>query len=434
MDIGKHVIARALSDATVRPFTEAGMTGAWLDLDESAAVFEGTAARAWRFLLAHADRHGRVPGTELFRREFPEAGFRLPADPLLASELAELAITETRRVVIQTAQAAIQDIFSRNDFSQGDIKSVDQAADVMRAAATRLAEGIRPVSRLLNLTEPADRGAWFAEKLERGAPFGIDSVDDEFFGIQPGQLAALVGRQKSTKTFLMLNSAVQAWLEGWDILFYTFEMGSTEIRDRAYALGAHVNPEAVRRRDLGRPQRRKLEDFMDALETDQDAGANFRISEGSGSFTTDDLQADITRYEPHMVYIDGFYFIIDRHTRKAAGSDWVANENVARELKTTARSAMAGMIVSTQAQEKQHNHRAAGIEGRTMLGGTGLLRTPDLVMGADMDQVTRVLTINCVMSRYAHVETRKYKWDWDSMILAGARDSDLEDDIREMGI
>src|SRR5581483_5074530 len=287
MDIGKHVIARALADQTVRPFTEAGMTAAWLDLDESAAVFEGTTARAWRFLLNHPDRHGRVPGTELFRREFPEAGFRLPADPLLASELAEIAVTETRRVVIQSAEAA----------------------GIIRDAAARLAEGLRPVSQLLNLTDPIDRDAWLAERLERGAPFGIGGVDDDFWGIQPGHLIALVGRQKSTKTFLLLNSAVQAWMEGWDVLFYTFEMGAREIADRAYALGAHVNPEAIRRRDLGKPQRRKLEDFLDALEKDPDAGDNFRISEGSGAFTLDDLNADITRYDPHMVYVDGAYFI-----------------------------------------------------------------------------------------------------------------------------
>src|SRR5581483_6154921 len=309
MDIGKHVIARALADQTVRPFTEAGMTAAWLDLDESAAVFEGTTARAWRFLLNHPDRHGRVPGTELFRREFPEAGFRLPADPLLASELAEIAVTETRRVVIQSAQAAVQDVFTRTDFTQGDVKSVDEAAGIIRDAAARLAEGLRPVSQLLNLTDPIDRDAWLAERLERGAPFGIGGVDDDFWGIQPGHLIALVGRQKSTKTFLLLNSAVQAWMEGWDVLFYTFEMGAREIADRAYALGAHVNPEAIRRRDLGKPQRRKLEDFLDALEKDPDAGDNFRISEGSGAFTLDDLNADITRYDPHMVYVDGAYFI-----------------------------------------------------------------------------------------------------------------------------
>lgn len=397
-------------------------------------MFDGTTARAWKFLLAHADRHGRVPTTEFFRREFPEAGFRLPADPLLPSELIETARNETRRVVIGMAQAAIQDIYTREDFAQGDGASVDAAAEVITAAAARLQQGIRPHVQVLNLTDPVDRDAYFSAALERGAPFGIDSIDDDFFGIQPGQLIALVGRQKSTKTFLALQSAVKAWLEGWDVLFYTFEMGAGELRDRAFALGAHVNPESIRRRDLAKAQRRKIEDFMDALEGDPGAGQNFRISEAAGSFTTDDLQADIERYDPHMVYIDGSYFVVDRHTKKASGSDWVAGENVARELKITARQNDVGLFVTTQAQEKQHNHRAAGIEGRTMLGGTGLLRTPDLVLGADMDQATRVLTINCVLSRYNHVETRKYKWDWDSMILAGARDSDLDDDIREMGI
>jgi KaiC/GvpD/RAD55 family RecA-like ATPase len=434
VDTGRHIIARVLLDGDASPFIQAGLDEAWLGRDESAAVFTGQAARAWQFILRKLAENGRVPPAAYFRREFPEDGFRLPADPLLPAELIDLAAAGCRRVIIEMMQAAIQDILTRDDFTQGSRALTDQAADVVRDAAARLQynAGAR---RILNLTDPADREAFFTARVERGAPFGIEAVDDDFYGIQPGQLVTLVGRQKSCKTFLALNSAVRAWQEGWDILFYTFEMGAEEIRDRIYAIGAHVNPEAVRRRDLTVAQRRKIEDFMTSLEEDVHGGGyNFRIAEDDGSFTVDRLHADISKYKPEMVYLDGFYFVVDRHAGKTAGADWIANENVARELKTAARQHKIGMLVTTQAQEKQHNQRVAGIEGRTMMGGTGLLRTSDLILGADIDRVTRVITLNCVMTRYAHVGTGKYCWDWDTMLLRGARDQDLQDDLREAGV
>ena len=440
MNIGKHIIARALADRTVRPFTDAGLTESWMAAEESAAVFDGTTARAWKFLLGHSGKHGRTPPEELFRREYPPAGFRLPDEPLLATELTELAVTAARRAVIEMAQVAVQEILTSPDFPDGGLMPVTLAAGVLREAFGKLEHGIRESGTILNLTEGLDeasRAAYFGAPLEFGIPVGIPGIDEDFHGIQPGQLVTLIGRQKSSKTFLAVNSAVQAWLDGWDVLFITYEMGATEIRDRAYAVGAHVNPERIRRRDLDAAARRKIEDFMTQLENDEGAGQNFRIREGTVSCSPEDLLADISRYQPHVVYVDGAYFLTDRHTGKSAGSDWVANENVARDLKLLARNpgtAPVALLVTTQAQEKQHNHRQRGIEGRSIMAGTGLLRTSDLVLGADMDQATRILTVNCVMSRHAHVGTGRYQWDWDAMILRGARDEDLEAGIREMGI
>jgi len=93
-----------------------------------------------------------------------------------------------------------------------------------------------------------------------------------------------------------------------------------------------------------------------------------------------------------------------------------------------------GVFVTTQAQIKQMNRRAASVEGHEIMGGTGLLRTSHLVLGAHMDAATRVLTLNSIACRHGTVPTGKYTWDWDTMILQGARDEDLEDDIRAMGI
>ena len=188
-----------LSDGSIKPFTEAGLTVAWLGTEASAAIFEGVNVRAYGYLLRHADIHGRVPSMELFRGEFPESGYRLPANPALPSELIELVQTETNRTIIQLAQMRIQDILTGDNAIQGNEETVNLAAQVLQQAADQLGTGIRQWNVVLNLTEPIDREKYFAEKLTCGAPFGVAAVDDDFYGIQPGQLITLIGRQKSSE-------------------------------------------------------------------------------------------------------------------------------------------------------------------------------------------------------------------------------------------
>ncbi|MBV9451125.1 MAG: AAA family ATPase [Acidobacteriaceae bacterium] len=161
MNIGKEIIARTLKDGDAAPFVKSGFGAEWLKRDESAAVFEGQTARAWQFILRHLENHGRVPPRELFEREHPPVSFRLPTDPLKVSELTELAENETRRVIIQSAQVAIQDIWTRTDFQQGDRESVNRAARLIRDAHEQLQRGGRAskyrtatLDELLVLPEP----------------------------------------------------------------------------------------------------------------------------------------------------------------------------------------------------------------------------------------------------------------------------------------
>lgn len=194
MDIGKHVIARTLIDGDASPFIKAGLGLEWLAQDESAAVFEGQTATAWQFILRKLDEHGRVPPIEMFRRGFPEPSFRLPKDPMLASELIDLAGVESRRVVIQAAQVAIQDIWTRDDFVQGDRKSIEEAEAVVLGAAEKLQRGTgrsahrtATLDELMSLPEP--------EALIEGA-------------LDAGAVVMLSGPSGKGKSFVALDWAL----------------------------------------------------------------------------------------------------------------------------------------------------------------------------------------------------------------------------------
>jgi hypothetical protein len=200
---------------------------------------------------------------------------------------------------------------------------------------------------------------------------------------------------------------------GYDVLFYSVELERDLLRQRLYSMGAHVSPDRFRRGQLRESEKRKLRDFHNRLTED---GVMLKISQKTSLITLDDIAAEVEQLRPHVVYVDGFYFMKDRQTRKSV-NDWQANENVAAELKALAMDKGLAVVTSTQAQEKQQGkRRMPGIEGRTIQGGTGLLKASDLVLGLDRDDAGSIV-VNEVLNRFAPVPDVRVLWDFDDMSM-----------------
>ena len=54
-----------------------------------------------------------------------------------------------------------------------------------------------------------------------------------------------------------------------------------------------------------------------------------RSSSRPGRYTVTELEYDIDRHRPDVVYIDGFYFMTDRETGKR-GANWEGHDNLVR--------------------------------------------------------------------------------------------------------
>jgi replicative DNA helicase len=322
-----------------------------------------------------------------------------------AAELIEEAQSEVTALMVGDLSYELVDIHDEGRYGE--------ALALLQAGVARIQRGIKDTSETATLVGDFDLEAAMAAKLEMGVPFGIKLIDDEFFGFQPSMLVTLLGRQKSTKSTLMLNSALKAWEAGYDVLFYSVELDMNFLRQRLYALGAHVSSDRFRRGTLRPSEQRKLREFHAKISGDS---VKFRVSHKKAMVTMDDLIAEVDRYQPHVVYVDGFYFMQDRITRKSAGSDWQANENLAAELKSFAMDKGLVILTSTQAQEKQQgSKKTPGIEGRTIMGGTGLLKASDLVLGSN--KFEGGILVNEIFNRFTPVPDVTINWDWEDMTM-----------------
>jgi archaellum biogenesis ATPase FlaH len=386
---------------------DAGFHSSWLNGvgTGSNVIFTGVDKQAYQYILKHYNRHHKIPAVELFREQYPEAVYPLKSTQISIEELIELAADKVNSFLIA-------DLITKTiDFH--DEGRVGAAISLLKSEAPRIGTDIkyRP-ARADDLSDPEfDIDEFLTRTIDMGVPFGVQSIDTDFYGFQPGQLITLMGRQKSGKTTLTLNSALHAWEAGYDVLFFSVEMDLDLLRQRLLCLGAHVSPSRMRRGHLTETERKKVKAFHEKLTSDRDV--KFFLSKKKSLITLDDIYAETAQYEPHVIYIDGFNFMLDRRTNKTA-DDWQANESLAAELKTFSLEEGRVILVNTQVQEKQY-HPKFGIEAKTISSGTGLLKASDLVMGSDKTDYQH--TLNCVLSRHEYFSPTVLEIDWDHMII-----------------
>lgn len=389
---------------------DAGFGKTWLNGvgTGSNVIFTGQDKQVYQWVLRHYQRHHKIPALELFREHYSEEIYPLKDNTISIDELVELAADKVNSYLIADLITKTIDLH--------DEGRIGSAISLLKSEAPRIGTDIkyRP-ARADDLSDPEfDIDEFLTKTIDMGVPFGVSSIDEDFYGFQQGQLVTLMGRQKSGKTTFTLNSALHAWEAGYDVLFFSVEMDLDLLRQRLLALGAHVSPSRMRRGHLTASEKTKVKDFHNKLTSDRDV--RFYLSKKKSLITLDDIYAEAAQYEPHVIYVDGFNFMLDRRTGKTA-DDWQANESLAAELKTFALEEGRTVFVNTQVQEKQY-HAKFGIEAKTISSGTGLLKASDLVMGSDKQEAPNVLhTVNCVMSRHEYFTPVVLEINWDDMTI-----------------
>lgn len=425
MNIGREFVSSILKGpASVAKFIDAGFTRAWLEGSNngSEVIFTGEDKQAYSWLLSYWKRHHKIPSLEIFRQNFPEESYKLSDENLSDNELTDLAEQKVNSYLIAATIGRMIDLHDKG--------RIDEAVNVLRSDSERLSNGIKyRASTADDLSDPEfDLSTILDRNLEMGIPFGVDKIDEEFYGFHPGQLITLMGRQKSGKSWSTINSALNAWKEGYTVLFFSVEMDTDILRQRIYCIGSHVSPSRMRRGRLTPSERKKVEDFHDQfIRSENDEEGRFFISRKRSLITTDDIKEEIAKYNPNIVYIDGFSFMLDKKTNRMT-SDWQANENVADELKSLAMEEEIAIFVNTQVQEKQYVAKH-GIEARSIASGTGLLKASDLIIGQDKE--ASCITYNCVYSRFEYFDTIVVEMDFDHMIFTVV---DPGENLKELGV
>lgn len=405
-DLGQQVVSRAMLDGTAKPFLDQGWDLDWATDPENVpkfGVFQGTSMDAWKFILGHYAKYGRLPNEDIFHVQFP--AYDLLKTPATPDELIDLASREIQGVAIQDAMGDLQEFLERQDYESFS----DRASRLLALLQT---EGRR--SGVVDIWDEAGHNidALLNRQVKFGIGTGIPEIDGQegFIGFQPGNLITYLGRAKAGKTsFALLSGLDAAMVKYKRIMVVTVEISAANIHDRLDAYAAKVGLTRLVSGKLTPDEKRRVE------RTYEDRGEYeplVYIVEPGEKYTVTDLEADIDRYEPEYVIIDGFYFMTDRNTGKSGGS-WEGHDGLAADLKRVAMRRKIVVLVTHQVREKQlGGKKGNGIDDGAMMGGTGLIMASDMVLGLDVNE-DHIHKISCTRSRTGYLKTIQGEWDWE---------------------
>lgn len=422
INIGLEIVSSVLVTGELSYFTDCGFNSVWLTTPSASIIFTGLDKSAYEWLLKYYSRHHVVPSPDIFREQFPEASYKLQKEIISTAELIDL-------VFDKVSSYQVADLITKS-IALHDAGKISEAIQLIKTTASTISPDSISLSSGYDITSPDfDIDKLLDTELEKGIPFGFDQVDDVYWGFHNGQLVTLLGRQKASKSWLTLNSAFNAWMQGYSVLFFSVEMGEELLQQRLLCLGAHVSPSRMRRGKLYPGEKQKVRDFQKQLS--ENGQGRFIISRKKTLITLDDIAEEVAKYRPHIVYIDGFSFMIDRKTGRMT-DDWQANENVAAELKSFAMDKDLIVFVNTQVQEKQYNS-SRGIEARSIAGGTGLLKASDYVIGLDKDKETKIITLSSQRSRFEDFDDFHMEIDFEDMTFT-VKELEVEEKMESKGV
>lgn len=422
MNLGLEVVSSVLTTGELSHFTDCGFNSVWLSSPSASIIFTGLDKAAYEWLLKYYARHHVVPSLDIFREQFPEVSYKLQKEIISTGQLIDL-------VFDKVSAYQVADLITKS-IALHDAGKISEAVELIKSTASTLSPDVISLSSGYDITSPDfDINKLLDTELEQGIPFGFNQIDDVYWGFHPGQLVTLLGRQKASKSWLTLNSAFNAWMKGYSVLFFSVEMGEELLQQRLLCLGAHISPSRMRRGNLHPGEKEKARDFQSLLS--KNGQGRFIISRKKTLITLDDIAEEVSKYRPHIVYIDGFSFMVDRRTGRMT-DDWQANENVAAELKAFSMDKELVVFVNTQVQEKQYNS-SRGIEARSIAGGTGLLKASDYVIGLDKDKETKIITLSSQRSRFEDFDDFHMEINFENMSFT-IKELETEEKMEGKGI
>ncbi len=423
--LGKEIVSNILHTQDASPYLKRGMDLKWLVKDNQGApeVF-GTNRDDWhkgyRIILEHQEREGKVPTIGVFLETYAKRySVKILPDDLsyesnTASELIDLAM---ERVKLAVADELAGEVYAAQQ--TGDLASLSRA---LTDSVAILADGIHDSSVLLSTTVGEDSDLVRLAKVEipRGIPFGIPVIDREHNGIQPSWLVTFVGRQKATKTWIMLLMAYAAWQAGYDVLFYSVELSADEALQRLASLALHLDPNKW---TVPADQRRPGVNWFDEEELDELGKLDQKFRERENKLTvkqldwgttTQTITADVVRFGSAVVFFDGIYELSDKEGH-SSGTDWHAQDQVARELKQLGLRLNISVVVTTQAQEKQlDKKRVPGIPLFAVQAGSAWNRYSDLLISLDYEspETNHRIYVTNMLHRRQPIPEAVITWDF----------------------
>ena len=412
-NIERDLISRILDEQDLATVVDGGVTANYFQ--------DYTNRDAFKFIIEHQQKHSKVPGREAFLHDFDPA-YRLtePEEPL--SYYIE-QITEDYNYFLQE-------------------RGLSEAVDLFEEGMTKeaLAEMVRTINeinreissaRVVDITETGqkrmDRYREYAKTKGalKGISSGFDAIDRATNGFQPKQLITMAGPPKAGKSTILLLSTIAAHRGFYRPLFIGFEMTNEEQEERHDALRAKVDAKALREGRLKGDDMRKIEKMHKRLELMPE----MHFSEDTAStMTLSGVLAQIERYNPDVVFIDGVYLMDDENGERKGTPQ--ALTNITRGLKRMAQNKNLCIVITTQVLEWKMD-RKRGVTSNSIGYTSSFAQDSDCLIAVENTDEPDTKKVKVVIARNAPPFEVMVRWDWKTGEFEEIEDVEEDEDEAE---
>lgn len=274
------------------------------------------------WVAKYIEKTSEVPKLKQLSRHYPDVKTRQRAEPL------SYTFSELRKEVArERAIAASDDIAKCIEAQDMDkylelIKACVEETEALTAATTDECVDVDVVTDTMIASIDAQ-----GINALRVIPTGLDPLDSEVGGLEPGIIYVLASLINLGKTYLALKVAETARAFGYKVGFYSLEMPSGHIVNRTlcvrYKLDAdqyvkRLQPEASVKSGENRVQwyRRLLVERNDLLQKDSCTGKVYVRSADDEPINPRRIAADIKRLDLDLVIIDAAQDLTDNKNSK----------------------------------------------------------------------------------------------------------------------
>jgi KaiC/GvpD/RAD55 family RecA-like ATPase len=394
LDVERLLISRILSDKDLGPTAEAGITSKFFLDPKDRAVFDR--------IVEFNTQHDSVPSLAALKIDFPEYKFVKPSNPL------SFLIEEIRRkhalsLISVGMEEAVEAYGARDP---------DTAVGVLLDAINQIANDI-PVSRDTDLTETG------IERMQRylalrdnpdyllGAPTGFDTIDRATQGLQKEHLVTIVGPPKVGKSTILLLTAMAAWVHGFTVLMFTFEMSNDEMSERFDAFKAGISAHRLRTGRLKKDEWIKLEKMMRQIES---MPPFWFSADTSGASTLSGIAAKVNKIKPDVLLVDGIYMMIDEITGESNTSQSLTN--LTRGFKRLAQNKQLPVVISTQVLLSKMDAKN-GVTLNSIGYSSSFGQDSNTVIGIEKTPDPAIMRLKVLAARNCPPLDVCIQWDWE---------------------
>lgn len=369
MDIGNGLVTKIVDEGKLNEATRSGITPDLLDND-SGAVFN--------YINRHFTQYKSVPSRDAVQKAFPNFEFSTYTEPL---EYFIETIKDTyRRNVLDEAISEAASLY---------VDDTKAAEGVLRSALSTL-HTTQQSFKDIDLAESAldRRDQYLARKQNPGAD-GILSnwskLDYQTLGWHEEEFIVLVGEKYIGKSWAITWLAVQAMLQGENVLIATREMGQYAIARRFDAIYSQVCFDSLRRGELSNVEEERYKEKMEEL---HNSSHHLTIAR-QGIDSVQDIQTKAVETDATIVFADSVY-LWDAESRQGKQENEVKRRmDVSHKCKEIATGLGIPVIVSVQAGRKKVKSKTPDLDD--IEWSNAFSQDADAVFFLDKDELDREL-------------------------------------------